>query len=57
MNNLSIIALIFVSLLATSCHTEYQQPDPNRTIYYEHNLTSIPETKDTTNPEEYTPSD
>ena len=40
---------LFVSLLATSCHTEYQQPDPNRTIYYEHNLTSIHGLKTTTN--------
>ena len=32
--NITTIALIFVSLLLTSCHTEYKQPSPDKTIHY-----------------------
>ncbi len=34
MNNLNTIFLITVSLLLTSCHTEYIQPSPDKSIHY-----------------------
>ena len=34
MNNLTVIFFITVSLLLTSCHTEYKQPSPDKTIHY-----------------------
>ena len=41
--NIITITLISISLLVTSCHTEHTQPDPNRTIYYEHNVPNYPD--------------
>ena len=45
------ITLISISLLVTSCHTEHKQPDPNRTIYYEHNFPNYPDTNEQSTPE------
>ena len=49
-NNLTTIALIFVSLLLTSCHTDVQQPTSNQSkqmnttspVFIGHKLTTKP---------------
>ena len=49
--NIITITLISISLLVTSCHTEHKQPDPNYTIYYEHDFPYFPESNEQPTPE------